>query len=484
MRKGRGAFGSGRLRWRAGILFSFVVLAVSQLGASVPAHANTIIFIDDSIDIEIANRFNGRKRYTTLNGRIFNIGPVHSLSRVIANTTVSPVTLFSRQRIFHQQGTLQDNDVIIVNRGSIDPAVGINAQITNQLNLDFFNFADDSNADAGIATVSLGQRLTHYQDHLLANAVIVRSSGPITAGRTGIAAGIANKNFSRFFTDALNNNTHLGALTVDLSQTVTVRQRSRISNVLSVRNSGDIDAGTTGVTTVLFDADLVPLARAYQEFEQGFPRPGWVEHDARAILSAVDATLDEGLAHSAAEGCVAIGITNQRETIFAKDPAIATALPLALANPNVIITRTFSKIDAMAGLRIGYAIGHADTLERMRTVARFGSVTVLSAAAALVSLSDSDRIEWEISENHKVREFTLSAFREMGCHVTDSQTNFVWVDVNRSPEAFREACFSLDVLVGRDFPSPSNTYSRISLGTMEEMRQADTVFEKVLHSTA
>ncbi|HHZ83930.1 MAG TPA: histidinol-phosphate aminotransferase family protein [Acidobacteria bacterium] len=204
--------------------------------------------------------------------------------------------------------------------------------------------------------------------------------------------------------------------------------------------------------------------------------PTGVGHSQRAIREFVERVVE-------ASPDTAI-LIDEAYIEFAKDPAIATALPLALANPNVIITRTFSKIHAMAGLRIGYAIGHADTLERMRTVARFGSVTVLSAAAALVSLSDSDRIEWEISENHKVREFTLSAFREMGCHVTDSQTNFVWVDVNRSPEAFREACFSLDVLVGRDFPSPSNTYSRISLGTMEEMRQAVTVFEKVLHSTA
>ena len=187
--------------------------------------------------------------------------------------------------------------------------------------------------------------------------------------------------------------------------------------------------------------------------------PTGVGHSQRAIREFVERVVE-------ASPDTAI-LIDEAYIEFAKDPAIATALPLALANPNVIITRTFSKIHAMAGLRIGYAIGHADTLERMRTVARFGSVTVLSAAAALVSLSDSDRIEWEISENHKVREFTLSAFREMGCHVTDSQTNFVWVDVNRSPEAFREACFSLDVLVGRDFPSPSNTYSRISLGTRE-----------------
>ena len=204
--------------------------------------------------------------------------------------------------------------------------------------------------------------------------------------------------------------------------------------------------------------------------------PTGVGHSQRAIREFVERVVE-------ASPDTAI-LIDEAYIEFAKDSAISTALPLALTNPNVMITRTFSKIHAMAGLRIGYAIGHSDTLERMRTVARFGSVTVLSAAAALVSLRDSDRIEWEISENHKVREFTLNAFREIGCRITDSQTNFVWVDVNRSPKAFREACFALDVLVGRDFPSPTNTYSRISLGTMEEMREAVAVFEKVLSSTA
>ncbi|WP_069094469.1 autotransporter outer membrane beta-barrel domain-containing protein [Methyloligella halotolerans] len=235
---------------------SIAVLAAAQLSTAAPAAANTIIFIDDSIDIEIAARFNAFKRFNTLNATILNNGPVHSLSRVIANASVSPITLFSRQRILHQQGTLQDNDVLVINSGAIDPAIAINAQITNQNNIEFLSFADDSNIDAGIATVSLGQRLTHYQDHLLANAVIVRNSGALTAGQTGIAAGITNRNFSQFFTDALNNNTHLGALTVDLEQSITVRQRSRIANVLSVTNRGAIDAGANGIQAEILNSNI------------------------------------------------------------------------------------------------------------------------------------------------------------------------------------------------------------------------------------
>ncbi|MAE28170.1 MAG: glycerol kinase GlpK [Planctomycetota bacterium] len=86
-----------------------------------------------------------------------------------------------------------------------------------------------------------------------------------------------------------------------------------------------IDAGTTGVTSIIFDADLAPLARASQEFSQGFPRPGWVEHEAHDILRAVDETVAQVIGQSKAMPR-AIGITNQRETVFAVERAGGRAL--------------------------------------------------------------------------------------------------------------------------------------------------------------
>tara|TARA_R110002126_G_scaffold64513_17_gene165267 strand:- start:7056 stop:8525 length:1470 start_codon:yes stop_codon:yes gene_type:complete len=79
-----------------------------------------------------------------------------------------------------------------------------------------------------------------------------------------------------------------------------------------------IDAGTTGVTCLRFDADLRVEARAYREFSQGFPVPGHVEHRAEDILAAVDATVTEALAGHVGP-IAAVGITNQRETVFAVD---------------------------------------------------------------------------------------------------------------------------------------------------------------------
>ena len=87
-----------------------------------------------------------------------------------------------------------------------------------------------------------------------------------------------------------------------------------------------LDAGTTGVTAVLFDEELRPVRRAYREFPQFFPQPGWVEHDCRAILDASDEVLGEVLDADEASDVVALGITNQRETIFPMDPGIDEAL--------------------------------------------------------------------------------------------------------------------------------------------------------------
>ncbi len=85
-----------------------------------------------------------------------------------------------------------------------------------------------------------------------------------------------------------------------------------------------IDAGTTGIHALAFDRDLHPVATAYEEFPQHFPFPGGVEHDAREILAAVDRVVGEVVSKAGIPA--AIGITNQRETVFAIDTASGEAL--------------------------------------------------------------------------------------------------------------------------------------------------------------
>jgi len=77
-----------------------------------------------------------------------------------------------------------------------------------------------------------------------------------------------------------------------------------------------IDQGTTGTTVLVLDEQLAVVGRAYKEFRQIYPRPGWVEHDPEDIWATVADTLPRALAAAGAgpEEVAGIGITNQRET--------------------------------------------------------------------------------------------------------------------------------------------------------------------------
>ena len=90
-----------------------------------------------------------------------------------------------------------------------------------------------------------------------------------------------------------------------------------------------IDQGTTGTTCLVFDREGRIAGRAYSEFEQHFPQPGWVEHDATEIWEVtrrlcVQAIVDAGIQGADLD---AIGIANQRETVVAWDPANRRARP-------------------------------------------------------------------------------------------------------------------------------------------------------------
>jgi len=93
-----------------------------------------------------------------------------------------------------------------------------------------------------------------------------------------------------------------------------------------------IDQGTTGTTCLVFDDEGRVAGRAYSEFQQFFPRPGWVEHDAAEIWHVSRGVAAEAIADAGIEGreLEAIGITNQRETVVAWDPATGEPLHRAL----------------------------------------------------------------------------------------------------------------------------------------------------------
>ena len=165
---------------------------------------------------------------------------------------------------------------------------------------------------------------------------------------------------------------------------------------------------------------------------------------------------------------------------YVTDPAYATAVPLALATPNVLVVRTFSKAYGMAGMRVGYAVAHADTIRQLARFKMPYNVSVFGVAAAMAALADPAHIEAERRRNTEVRAFTVKALEDLGCKCSASEGNFIFADLHQPLAAFREGCARQGVMVGRDFPPFASTHARISIGTMDEMRRAADVFRAVL----
>lgn len=91
-----------------------------------------------------------------------------------------------------------------------------------------------------------------------------------------------------------------------------------------------IDLGTTGNRAVVVDQDLRVVSRAYEEFSQYFPRPGWVEHDPEEIWETARRTIREAISRVDAEKIGAVGVTNQRETVVCWDPESGRPLHRAI----------------------------------------------------------------------------------------------------------------------------------------------------------
>jgi histidinol-phosphate aminotransferase len=173
---------------------------------------------------------------------------------------------------------------------------------------------------------------------------------------------------------------------------------------------------------------------------------------------------------------------------YVTDPDHDTHIPVALDNPHVIVARTFSKAYGMAGLRMGYAVGHADTIKKMRewdAGSGTSSLNVLAMQAGIAAINqDASFTTNERARNKDVRDFTMKWFSDRGMKPTDSQANFMFVNIGRPAKEFRDAARAKGVLVARDFPPFEKTHCRISFGTMDEMKKAVAVFDQILKKKA
>jgi histidinol-phosphate aminotransferase len=150
----------------------------------------------------------------------------------------------------------------------------------------------------------------------------------------------------------------------------------------------------------------------------------------------------------------------------------------------VVVSRTFSKIYGMAGLRVGYAIGRKDLIKRMAKRQLVNSPNQLAIAAALTALkSDGEFVDRVRKMNAEVRDYVCHEASAMGLSFIPSQTNFVMIGVTRPAKPLIEELKKRKLLVGRLFPSMPE-HVRVSFGTMAEMKAFMKEFKEVISASA
>jgi len=165
---------------------------------------------------------------------------------------------------------------------------------------------------------------------------------------------------------------------------------------------------------------------------------------------------------------------------FVDDPNYATSVPYVLEGRQVVIARTFSKIAALAGMRLGYAVAPKEMIDRMRPYS-MGSINALVKWGGVAALKDTAAQEKVKKVTIELRTKTTTELESLGFKTIPSQTNFFMVAIGRQVQPVIEEFRKRGVLVGRPFP-PMLEHLRVSIGTAEEMGRFMVAFKDVFAS--
>ncbi|WP_174849007.1 pyridoxal phosphate-dependent aminotransferase [Yersinia artesiana] len=154
---------------------------------------------------------------------------------------------------------------------------------------------------------------------------------------------------------------------------------------------------------------------------------------------------------------------------FVSNPAFSSAISLVQAgHKNVLVTRTFSKIFALAGLRIGYGIAHPELISMVENFVSLDNTNIAGAVAALASLQDKPFVQYSRQSTDQARRIVTQALDQLKLAYLPSEANFIFHQVTGDVKTYQNRMKQYHVFVGREFP-PAVGWNRLTLGTPEEM---------------
>jgi histidinol-phosphate aminotransferase len=156
-----------------------------------------------------------------------------------------------------------------------------------------------------------------------------------------------------------------------------------------------------------------------------------------------------------------------------------STIDLVASGHDLIVLRTFSKLYGMAGLRCGLAIGRPDLIQRLEDYGGGNPMPVTAVAAASASLKDTQLVAERKRINAEIREETFQWLDRNGYSYIPSVSNCFMLDTKRPAKEVIAAMAQQNVFIGRIWPLMP-TYTRITVGTREEMNQFQVALQKVM----
>jgi len=144
---------------------------------------------------------------------------------------------------------------------------------------------------------------------------------------------------------------------------------------------------------------------------------------------------------------------------------------------NVIVSKTFSKIYGLAGIRIGYLIARPDIISRIKRY-RVDSPNILALRAAEVALEEASFYQFALQKNNEAKRILENACKESGLEYTNSHANFIFFNSGMEVREFSEKMLLFKIAVGRTF-TPLNQWCRISTGKLEHMEEVHKAIRNI-----
>ena len=154
---------------------------------------------------------------------------------------------------------------------------------------------------------------------------------------------------------------------------------------------------------------------------------------------------------------------------YTDQPSVAS---LVTGNKNLIVVKTFSKIYGLAGARIGYALAHPDTIEKMGNLQTWnnGDISLASRVAAIASLKDEAFAKRCARLNSEVRATTIQQLQQLKISCIPSNTSFIYFSLEQYPKDYFEL-LKQNKIQGTGIYEPNGKWTRITVGTANEMNQ-------------